>query len=540
MFGQLKSRAKNKFEDKNKAVAGDTEDTLENVEEEQANVTSTLESDKKNSTNERLSFLSQTGGVFDKADETANHATHSPAIDDPLPTKKHRSGRPSRLAPSLPSSPEITTSNKAQAPEPANMVETTSSLVTGDRRVTEDISTTGTPDHLVESLQRQNRMLLKQIMAMKRQQHHQLSASSSSPEQLSKQLSPRSLGVALTSWHSGTGSSNDDSVTKSTFLSSSIPDVVERLKNQLALSELKLKRANKNFHDLSKRTRDLETENGRAERNLLDLSSRLKVANDATSSAEAKLANLENCISDHKQDLRNLAAAQADQREERAEMFESNKMLVLHARMCEQRIQSAEAQLARSQNELASALDTGLQWKNDRRDIGKYALSLEEGLKRAHAVIQTLTQENQRLSRQWTHHISTCGKPLLAGNKRNEHVEESVVSPQRPLLNVIDNLAENPTLSELSSAMINDARPPELTLENVLSETTNPSSPKAPFVRPSAMPITSSPSVFSLSRDSNHMPPPPKVDEDLALPSTIPTTHPPPPRSSPVTQEFFG
>ena len=54
MFGQLKSRAKNKFEDKNKAVAGDTEDTLENVEEEQANVTSTLESDKKNSTNERL------------------------------------------------------------------------------------------------------------------------------------------------------------------------------------------------------------------------------------------------------------------------------------------------------------------------------------------------------------------------------------------------------------------------------------------------------------------------------------------------------
>ena len=41
---------------------------------------------------------------------------------------------------------------------------------------------------------------------------------------------------------------------------------LEFMKNQLALCELKLRRAHKNYHELSKRTRQLETENVRARR----------------------------------------------------------------------------------------------------------------------------------------------------------------------------------------------------------------------------------------------------------------------------------
>ena len=68
----------------------------------------------------------------------------------------------------------------------------------------------------------------------------------------------------------------------------------------------------------------------------------------------------------------------------------SNKMLVQHTRMCEQRIKSAENQISALSKELKKCRDDSLMWKNDRQDIGKYALSLEEALRKSHKYIQTL------------------------------------------------------------------------------------------------------------------------------------------------------
>ena len=49
-----------------------------------------------------------------------------------------------------------------------------------------------------------------------------------------------------------------------------------------------------NFHDLSKRTRELETENARAERNLLDLSNQVKVAKGTIRDKDKLYTNLPN------------------------------------------------------------------------------------------------------------------------------------------------------------------------------------------------------------------------------------------------------
>ena len=69
---------------------------------------------------------------------------------------------------------------------------------------------------------------------------------------------------------------------------------LELMKNQLALCELKLRRAHKNYHELSKRTRQLETENIRAEKNMLELSHRFKLCQDQLQAKEKVAAKTRN------------------------------------------------------------------------------------------------------------------------------------------------------------------------------------------------------------------------------------------------------
>ena len=157
-------------------------------------------------------------------------------------------------------------------------------------------------DEKVSTLQRQNRNLLKQIVSMKQTSSYSNSSigvtslnfsgsSSSNNNNMFTSSSPRN-GV------NGGGIKYDDDQNDETM------HPMQRMKNQLALCELKLRRAHKNFHDLSKRTRELETENARAERNLLDLSNQVKVAKGTIRDKDKLYTNLKKNIKMHVQLLK--------------------------------------------------------------------------------------------------------------------------------------------------------------------------------------------------------------------------------------------
>ena len=99
------------------------------------------------------------------------------------------------------------------------------------------------------SLQQQNRALLKQIMTMKQQQHYILSSSSPT----SSPLNTKSEGpdLPLATFHR-TDRQQERSPGNSADSSNDLSPI-DRIKNRLALSELKVRRAHKNYHQLSKR-----------------------------------------------------------------------------------------------------------------------------------------------------------------------------------------------------------------------------------------------------------------------------------------------
>ena len=100
-----------------------------------------------------------------------------------------------------------------------------------------------------------NRTLLKQIVAMK-----QANAYSGTNSVTFGNTSNR-----LTNTDMATTLSRSSSGMRVVPAKGEAMKPLELMKNQLALCELKLRRAHKNYHELSKRTRQLETENIRGE-----------------------------------------------------------------------------------------------------------------------------------------------------------------------------------------------------------------------------------------------------------------------------------
>ena len=357
-------------------------------------------------------------------------------------------------------------------------------------------------DEKVSTLQRQNRNLLKQIVSMKQTSSYSNSSigvtslnfsgsSSSNNNNMFTSSSPRN-GV------NGGGIKYDDDQNDETM------HPMQRMKNQLALCELKLRRAHKNFHDLSKRTRELETENARAERNLLDLSNQVKVAKGTIRDKDKLYTNLQKkyqnaCATIEKIKLTH----EKEQNNEIKELKQANSMLVKHAKMCEQRVTNSEKLAHDCQQQLEASNNNGLKWKKDRQDIGNYALSLESALKKAQKNIQALKRKQQE---------------MIADHNKNNNMMYNAQTPRDMSFNT--NII--PNVNNTFTRTFDDNN------NGILSP-----SAKATFVNntnDNNINSTNSPSTSSFLPSP---PPPPPLDDDSTL-------YRAPPPSSPVTQEFFS
>ena len=244
-----------------------------------------------------------TGSNSNDADSN-NHDTDSNSNDDNV-TKKQL--RPSRAVPALPPSDDEDSNSEGEKADKYKNDDDNHDTVGNNsdsfaetklgRLNHEDLSTSMSSNHYQEHqhhsnsnvaldekvavLQRQNRTLLKQIVSMK-----QIATYSSNSSRSNNMMSTALVVSSPTFDNSSGGIKYDDE-------GGEMMNPLKRMKNQLALCELKLRRAHKNFHDLSKRTRELETENARAERNLLDLSHQLTVAQGNLEEKEKLYQNLQ-------------------------------------------------------------------------------------------------------------------------------------------------------------------------------------------------------------------------------------------------------
>ncbi len=206
--------------------------------------------------------------------------------------------------------------------------------------------------------------------------------------------------------------------------------------------------------------------------------------------------NLQDQIRKQVAKLKDIGARNLQLESAMGEARSSNKMLVQHTRMCEQRIKSTESQLASVSKELQKSREDGVKWRNDRQDIGKYALSLEEALKKAHKFIEELR--------------SGQSKDVTALNSRSNASKANGHDVQQVLPRTAKSAIKPSPPSNLQNGTA-----------NILPVKTQQNSPQDAAFQQSPPP-----------------PPPPQGPETRS--PELATIHPPPPRSSPVTQEFFG
>ena len=336
----------------------------------------------------------------------------------------------------------------------------------------------------VSILQRQNRTLLKQIVAMK-QANAYSGTNSVTFGNNSNRLTNTDMATTLSRSSSGDASSAGKGEAMKPL---------ELMKNQLALCELKLRRAHKNYHELSKRTRQLETENIRAEKNMLELSHRFKLCQDQLEAKEKSQLKLETAHQTACKEIAKLKDSKEKETNNRIkELQDTNEALVKHAKMCEERVVRSEKLALKYQHQFEASQAQGVKWKKDRQDIGNYALTLEKALKKAHNVIESLKRTR-------TTNVQLGMQPMG---------DNSINATKVPRETSVGVVHEHTAKHDYNDGTANS----------------HPSTPKATFI------INSEKNFPTHTPSPPPSPPPPDDNSKL---------YRAPPPSSPVTQEFFS
>ena len=136
--------------------------------------------------------------------------------------------------------------------------------------------------------------------------------------------------------------------------------------------EMKLQRSQQNFHELSKRTREMESNNAKAAQMIIDLRAELQGQRDIAEAAVRREA-----------DGRNLVA-----------------QLNSHVESLSQQLAGVREQYRTSDVRVSQAEERAARWKRERREIGGYALRLEKSeevakaeLIKIKAVVEKMAEE---------------------------------------------------------------------------------------------------------------------------------------------------
>ena len=389
--------------------------------------------------------------------------------------------RPSRTVPAVPES--YGDDNDASF-ETKQVRLNTSDLATTTAKTFIEKESSNAAEEKVSILQRQNRTLLKQIVAMK-QANAYSGTNSVTFGNTSNRLTNTDMATTLSRNSSGDASSAGEGEAMKPL---------EFMKNQLALCELKLRRAHKNYHELSKRTRQLETENIRAEKNMLELSHRFKLCQDQLQAKEKSQLKLETAHQNACKEIAKLKDSKENEIKNRIkELQDTNEALVKHAKMCEERVIRSEKLALKYQQQFETSQAQGVKWKKDRQDIGNYALTLEKALKRAHNDIESFKRTR-------TTNVQHGMQPIG---------DNSMNTAKVPLQASVGVVHKHAVKHDYNDGTVNS----------------QPSTPKATFITNSEK--------NTPTHTPSPPPSPPTPDDNSKL-------YRAPPPSAPVTQEFFS
>ncbi len=138
------------------------------------------------------------------------------------------------------------------------------------------------------------------------------------------------------------------------------PSDMEQLSNELVHAQRQLRLSQQNYKLLSQRTRQLEKSHGRAEAAIQKLTQTL----EGTKQMNSKLRR-----------AKEESAKRAEKSEQEA------KQMAAHVRIVEERLSSSQGKLREEQNGKKRLSSAAAKWKNERKELGSYALALEKELK---------------------------------------------------------------------------------------------------------------------------------------------------------------